>query len=504
MAFSRSIDQTHLQIDEKELVMTPETESTNKTREQRLAESKDMEPVHGVVDVNIPIDVFWECFRRANYWPRWNKCFFCAYNRDLVVGKQLLWAFEPIKPWYLYKLWSIAKIVEVKERTKATWEVTAFPGMYARHTYHVEDLGNGWTRFGSWEKATGKGFNFLKKFWIAHFTFVKNRSLAGARQLEEHYKQTGQLNPETFPKRNYLLFWLTLVGLLLLLLGAIVGIWFYMSFMRLTDVELRPGIYAVFGGGGNSLVVQNGSNVLLIDTKFPPGSKWLHTWLARNGKLPVTKIINTHYHYDHTEGNCLYPDAEKFAHAQVPGLMISWDWDWWQGHRSGIPTHFVPDTGTSLRVGAIDVLVQHAPLAHTSGDLWVYLPQANVVATGDLVFNQYYPFMDQPEGGTTIPGMIDAVRKLAASYPTARFLPGHGPMATAQDLTQYADYLESLSVSVKHAREEHWDERRAVAGIDLTRWHKSILPSFHHGRIIWSTAANNVRWTYRLLEASAR
>lgn len=475
----------------------------NKSKEQLLAESTDMEPVQGTVDVNIPIDTFWECFRHANYWPRWNKCFFCAYNRDLVVGKQLLWAFEPLKPWYLYKLWSIAKIVEVETQSKATWEVTAFPGMYARHTYHVEDLGNGWTRFGSWEKATGKGFHFLKRFWLAHFTFVKNRSLEGARQLEEHYRRTGQLKPETLPKRSYFLFWLASLVLVLMLAGAVASAWFYLSFMRLTAVELSPGVHAVFGGGGNSLVVQSGSDLLLVDTKFPPGSKWLHTWLARNGRVPVTKIVNTHYHYDHTEGNSLYANAEIFADTHVPGLMKSWDWDWWQGHESGLPTHLVPDTGTSLHVGAIEVLLQHSPPAHTSGDLWVYLPQANIVATGDLVFHQYYPFMDQPEGGTTIPGIISSVRNLATNFPTARFLPGHGPMATAEDLNRYADYLESLSAYVRQAREKHWDERRTVAGMDLSRWHRSILPSFHHSRLIWSTAANNVRWAYRL-EAPAR
>ena len=55
-----------------------------------------------------------------------------------------------IKPWYLYKMSATEKIVDVEEHKKVTWEVIAFPGMYARHTYHVEDLGNGRTQFGSW------------------------------------------------------------------------------------------------------------------------------------------------------------------------------------------------------------------------------------------------------------------------------------------------------------------------------------------------------------------
>ena len=92
---------------------------------------------------------------------------------------------EPIRKRYLYKMPAIAKIVEVEPQRKVTWEVTAFPGMYARHTYHMEDLGNGRTRFGSWEQGMGPGFNKLAGCWIPHFTFVKDRSLDGVRYLEK-------------------------------------------------------------------------------------------------------------------------------------------------------------------------------------------------------------------------------------------------------------------------------------------------------------------------------
>src|SRR5258708_10194800 len=97
--------------------MNPEMAAAKgKTKEQMLADSTDMEPVQGTVDVDIPIATLWEGFRHANYWPRWNKCFFWARNPELVLGKQLVWAFQPIKPWYLYKMWATAKIVEVEER----------------------------------------------------------------------------------------------------------------------------------------------------------------------------------------------------------------------------------------------------------------------------------------------------------------------------------------------------------------------------------------------------
>lgn len=169
----------------------------DKSKKEILAESNDMEPIAGTVEVDIPIDKLWECFTHANLWPKWNKCFFWAHNKELILGKNLIWCFQPIRKWYLYKLPAMAKIVEVEPEKKVTWEVTIVPGMYARHTYHMEDIGNGRTRFGSWEKAHGLGFRLSKGFWLAHFTFVKDFSLEGAKNLEKIYKKDGALNTKT-------------------------------------------------------------------------------------------------------------------------------------------------------------------------------------------------------------------------------------------------------------------------------------------------------------------
>src|SRR5258708_2517738 len=109
-------------------------------RAKLLAEANDMTPVKGVVEVDIPIEVLWESFTHANGWSGWNTCFFWVGNRDLVQGQQLIWCFQPIRWWYLYKMPAIAKIVEAEKYRKVTWEVVVLPGFYARHTYHMEDL----------------------------------------------------------------------------------------------------------------------------------------------------------------------------------------------------------------------------------------------------------------------------------------------------------------------------------------------------------------------------
>lgn len=198
---------------------------TSTEQSRRLDESNDMTPVAGTVDIDVPADVLWQCFRNPSLWPRWNPCMFWAYNRDLVPGQKLIWAFEPLRWWYLYKLPGVATLIEVEENRKVTWEVTVMPGFYARHTYSIEDLGDGRTRFGSWEKAMGPMFRALQFFWVAHFIFVKEQSLRGAQQLAEIYQRTGALDASTLPQRNMVAVIVQLVLLLTIIanVASVIG-----------------------------------------------------------------------------------------------------------------------------------------------------------------------------------------------------------------------------------------------------------------------------------------
>ncbi len=472
-----------------------------KSRERKLARSADMVPVEGTVDVNVPVSALWEAFTRADLWPRWNRCMLWVRNRDLVRDRRLLWAFQPIRRWYPYVLPAIARIVEVKDRKRVTWEVTALPGFYARHTYHMKDLGGGRTRFGSWEKAMGRGFRLTRWFWVPHFVFVKDRSLEGALLLQEAYLREGKIDESTLPsgRRRKA----TLLLLLPALTGAALFLWFYLTYARQRVEELAPGVYAVFGGGGNSLVVLGGKEVLLVDPKFSPASRRLRSWISRSLRAPVRKVVNTHYHYDHTQGNALYPGARIIAHENVPVLMLSRDNDfnssaYWRANRRSLPDETLDGEERTVTLGNREVVLSHPGPAHTSGDLVISLPEHRIVATGDLLFNGHYPFLDRDEGGASIPGLIRALRELADRYPEAVFLPGHGPLARADVLRRHADYLEFLQESVERAFREGWSEDEAVERIDLSGWDLSILPSLHGGTLTWATAKNNVRWAYRL------
>ncbi|HVE82798.1 MAG TPA: MBL fold metallo-hydrolase, partial [Myxococcales bacterium] len=248
--------------------------------------------------------------------------------------------------------------------------------------------------------------------------------------------------------------------------------------------------------------VEGETEALVVDTKFPPGSGDLRHWVSGHVKVPVTRVVNTHYHYDHTLGNDLYPGATVLAHVEVPSLLREREPDQVREHPSGVPAVLVNDP-LRLEVGGRELLLFHpgAGAAHTRGDLVVYLPREKVLAVGDLLFNGYYPFFDLGHGGADVPGLIRAARELAAKYPDATVVPGHGPIARAPDLLRYADYLEALWTQVQACRSRGCTEDQAAASIDLSRWGLSLLPSFHGRKLEWATAERNVRNAFHLAGA---
>jgi glyoxylase-like metal-dependent hydrolase (beta-lactamase superfamily II) len=456
---------------------------------RQLDLSNDMPPVHGTVDIDVPAPVLWQCFKDASLWARWNPCMYWAQNRDLVLGQKLIWAFEPLRWWYFYKLPGVANLIEVKENRKVTWEVVIMPGFYARHTYSIEDLGDGRSRFGSWEKAYGPMFRALKFFWVAHFIFVKDRSLQGARLLESIYQRTGQLDESTLPQRRGLRVFQNL--------KALVG---GSDILNFEIMPLAPNVWAVLGGGGNSLVVKNGDEALVVDPKMSMYARRLKRWIERDLQATVTTIIDTHYHFDHTRGNKFYPDARIIAHRTVPEAMLANDPADWGTDQSGTPQpENLIDQSMTLQFGSYEIEISYAGQAHTIGDMWVRVQAdgRDIIATGDFATLEHYPFFDTSECGASPQGWIKAARGLATKFPDATFIPGHGPIATAKDLLHHAAYVTFLDKSVAGSRHDGLDEDGTARNVDLSAWNLSLVPIFHYG--LWFLSGNtNVRSIYRL------
>jgi hypothetical protein len=131
-------------------------------------------PIEGATEVAISAERMWETFADVRRWPDWNPCMWWAWvgGGELREGATLYWAFNPIRPRYLYKMPAMA------------WEVST-PGFHALHRYSIEPVEEDRCRFGSWEVAEGAMYRRLRRFWLAHFRFVCRASLAGARSLAD-------------------------------------------------------------------------------------------------------------------------------------------------------------------------------------------------------------------------------------------------------------------------------------------------------------------------------
>jgi len=142
-------------------------------------------PVEGSVEVDLPVDCLWKRFEDVAAWREWNPCFWRSWivgGGRLRLGARLVLIFNPLRPWLLYRLPAIATVVELVPNERVTWEVD-LPGFHALHSYRFAELGPSRCSFGSWEVAEGRLYFAARRFWLAHFRYVRERSLAGASSL---------------------------------------------------------------------------------------------------------------------------------------------------------------------------------------------------------------------------------------------------------------------------------------------------------------------------------
>lgn len=212
--------------------------------------------------------------------------------------------------------------------------------------------------------------------------------------------------------------------------------------------KIRPNVFVLEGSGGNITVLEGADGLLLVDSGIALSRKQLEKALSGIGNGRLRYVVNTHWHWDHTDGNgwmhakgavvIAHPNAIKHLASTI--RVQEW------GHTfTPIPAKDRPTQAVSgTRIVAIDgdqAHIQAYPPGHTDGDLFVYFQKADVLATGDTFWNRQYPFIDYVAGGG-INGMIRATDvSLSIAKPNTRIVPGHGPVASRADLLAYRNML---------------------------------------------------------------
>lgn len=219
--------------------------------------------------------------------------------------------------------------------------------------------------------------------------------------------------------------------------------------------KVSGNVYMLQGRGGNIGAVVGPEGILIVDDDYKAVSEKLREALKGLGSETPKFILNTHWHGDHTEGNEAFGKSSIImAHANVRKRMM--DPPVIFGEKTApypvfaLPMVTYTETMT-LHFNGEDVRVVHYPTGHTDGDSVIFFTKANVVHLGDDFFVGRFPFVDVDSGGS-VQGLINNVASLLATIPAdAKLIPGHGPLATRDDLKAYHQTLVETAKIVQDA-----------------------------------------------------
>jgi glyoxylase-like metal-dependent hydrolase (beta-lactamase superfamily II) len=223
------------------------------------------------------------------------------------------------------------------------------------------------------------------------------------------------------------------------------------SKVEIKSVELAPGLYSLFGSGGNMALVTGADGTILVDDQFAPLAPKIRAAIALLTDRPVRFVINTHWHLDHTGGNeafgsnggIIVAHENTLKRMSTRQLIDFYNVETQPSPRAALPViTFSQDL--QLHLSGQDIEALHVKNAHTDTDVLLFFKPANVIHMGDLFTNGTYPFIDMGSGGS-IDGMIASCAiVLTRSDEQTQIIPGHGPMAKRADLQPWCAMLTTV------------------------------------------------------------
>ncbi|HXW07796.1 MAG TPA: MBL fold metallo-hydrolase [Vicinamibacterales bacterium] len=228
--------------------------------------------------------------------------------------------------------------------------------------------------------------------------------------------------------------------------------------------KLAENLYVLRGGGGNTAVFVTADGVTLVDTKLPGWGQPLLEAVKRITDRPVTRVINTHTHFDHTNGQVEFPDGiEIVAHENTKTYMEQANpvYGLQKGPQPnpfkdaggrGYPTRPFKDT-VSIGSGAGQVDVYHFGPAHTGGDAFIVFPALRVMHAGDVFPTKDLPIMDLNNGGSGL-SYAATLEKAAALANVDTIVNGHAAKpSTKADLEEYAAFIRDFVSAVQEGKQ---------------------------------------------------
>lgn len=212
-------------------------------------------------------------------------------------------------------------------------------------------------------------------------------------------------------------------------------------------IHVAGPVYLLQGAGGNIGVSAGEDGVLIIDDQFAPLAAKIEAAIKQLNPGRIRFLLNTHWHGDHTGGNAHFgKQTEIVAHTNVRKRLA----DRADATKEALPV-ITYDNGISVHLNGEEVRVYHVGPGHTDGDSIIAFTESKVVHMGDLYFKDRFPFIDLGSGGE-VAGFVKSIEAALQYTPDdAKIIPGHGDLASKDDLKRYHTMLTTITSQVKQA-----------------------------------------------------
>jgi glyoxylase-like metal-dependent hydrolase (beta-lactamase superfamily II) len=258
----------------------------------------------------------------------------------------------------------------------------------------------------------------------------------------------------------------------------------------MTATKLTERLALVAGNGGNIAAVISPDGLMMVDGGYDNRAEELSRNIAEHVDAHKVRILfDTHFHLDHVGSNEFLgrAGAKIIAHENVKKRLAVKTVSEALGRTfeplkpEGLPTETFAKGG-KLTFGKERIEYAWIPNVHTDGDAYIFFTGANVLHTGDMLFNGTYPVIDYSTGGWLggMASVCDTFLKLGDAK--TRIIPGHGPLATKEDVKATRDMLHTVQSRLEPMAKQGRSMEEAIAAAptkDLDeKWGKARAESF--------------------------
>ena len=245
-------------------------------------------------------------------------------------------------------------------------------------------------------------------------------------------------------------------------------------------VKIKDGYYVISpeGWGGNIGVYAGSNGVILVDPQWSRMAPRIKELIRTISDHPVKYVINSHYHFDHVDGNKAFgrEGVAIVAHQNLyqrlaSDQLLSETPAFGKILQKAYPQEGLPSITFSdfleLRDGSETVRIMHFKNAHTDGDAIVHFVNADIYHTGDIFVTYGYPFIDEDNGGDVYATIRAVEYLISVSDSETKIIPGHGQVSTIDDLVRYKNLLTSVRDQVANQVKQGITLEKILAEVKL-------------------------------------